>query len=295
MSGLSAPRAIFGIYSVSPYSRADGTFYGIMKVLASSTLQITGQLIELFGGANQYSWGAEAGQIKADMDLKPKEFPDFLFTLFFGVTPTSVLTADTAGVVGTLINVKGTTAFSSTIGIATATITTIPSLPFTKFLVLVKSATTVDVYAGTDEDFGIKGAGLVYQNDALKITATALTIAMGGTVVIPNTGITLTGGSGTIGMTTGDTMVFTVQPTSARQMNVLVGSAKAVTPEFSALLMSQRRGTGELVELDVYRIRGIGFPIGMDEFKWAESSVKATVLYDSAKDAIFNIRYVQES
>ena len=30
---LTAPRNIFGVHSVSPYSRTDGLFYGIIKVL----------------------------------------------------------------------------------------------------------------------------------------------------------------------------------------------------------------------------------------------------------------------
>lgn len=294
--GLSVPRQSFGIYSFTPYSRANGTFYGICKVLASSAVDISGQVIEVYGGANQFSWAAEAGQIKANVTLKPKEFPDFMWTLFFGIAPTTTLTTDSTGVLSAISNILNSSCFSATTGVASVQVASSDNeqVPFGKYLIVVTSTTTVNVYCSTDIDFSVKGQGVAFQNDALKLLVSNITITASTAVAIGGTGLTLTGGSGTIGMTTGDTAAFTAQPPSSRQMNVIVGASGNVTPEFGAIIMSQRRGTGEMFEIDAYRMRAVGFPIGMDEFKWAESNVKATMLYDSVKNGVMGIRYVEE-
>lgn len=296
--GLSQPRQIFGIHQISPYKRTDHTFYGTAKVLMSSSLALSGSVVESFGGSQQFSWGAEAGQIKGELNLKCEEYPDFLWTLLFGVAPTTVTTPDNAGTLGALTNILNVSVMDATTGIASVAITASTGavkVPFGKLIVVAVSATTVDVYFSTDIDFQVKNQGLVYQTDLLKITASALTITTSaGVTVIPNTGLQFVGGSGTIGMTTGDTAEFTSQPPSTRQMTVTLGASGIVYPEFGAIIMSQRRGTGELTEIDVYRMKGVGFPMGFDAAKWSEATAKATVLYDSVLNAVASIRYVQE-
>ena len=58
---LSAPRAFFGIHSITPYSRSDGTFYGTLKVLENSSLSLSGETIDLVGGSSKFPWGSEDG------------------------------------------------------------------------------------------------------------------------------------------------------------------------------------------------------------------------------------------
>ena len=232
------------------------------------------------------------------LSIKTKEYPDFLFTLFLGKAPTAT-TVDSAGTITTLTNVKGTSCKQATTGIASVAITAVTGaadLKFGTYIVVVASATTVNVYASSDLDFGAKTNGLTYQSDLLKITSSALTITTGaGITVIPNTGLQFVGGSGAIAMTTGDTARFHVNPPSSVGMSVTIGGQNNVLPEFGAILMGQRRSTGEVVEIDVFRCKGNGMPVGLSTFKWAETDLKAKVLYDSTQDGICTLNYVYES
>lgn len=290
---LSQPRSIFGIHSVAPYSRTDGTSYGILKVLEDSSLQLQGKLVSLMGGSSKYPWAVEEGEINAQVSLKVSEYPDFLFTLFLGQSPTSSGVSAT-GSVSALVNKQGTSLMNATTGIASIAITAstgAANLKFGKYVVKVVSATTVDVYISSDADFARGSSALSYQDDTLKITATALTITTtGGITVIPNTGLQFVGGSGTIGMTTGDTATFSVLPPSTKSMTVNVGAVASVFPEFGMIAMAKKKGTGELFELDIYRCKGQGLPIGMAMNAFGKTDIKIDAFYDSAQDGVFGIR-----
>lgn len=289
---LSNPRSIFGVHSVSPYSRTDGTYYGIIKVLKGSSLSLQGSPQELMGGSQKFPWAVEDGPIKAEMSLKFSQFEDFMFTLFLGIAPTPV-TTEASGNLSSLANVKGTSAFSSTIGIASVNVATASDLKFGTVVVKVASSTTVDVFYSSDVDFA-RGTGETFLDNTLKI-ASALTITATTDTLITGFGINLHGGSGAIGMTTGDTMMFHVRPVNTGGSTVRVGGAANQTfPEFSAIVIAQKGGAGNgvLVEMDCFRCKAAGMPIGFDQAKFAEADVKVLVLYDSAKDGVFDYRYI---
>jgi hypothetical protein len=292
---LSNPRAIFGVHSVTPYSRTDGSFYGELKVLKSSSISLAGQLIELMGGSSKYSWAAEDGQIQAEMSLKFSEYPDFLFTLFLGLAPTAN-GAEASGSVTTLTNVSGSTLKHATTGIASVALKSGSSadLKFGSYVVAYASATTVDVFYGSDVDIA-RGTNGTYQNDLLKITATPLTITTGATLTtITNFGIDLVGGSGTIGLTAGTTATFTVRPPNSASSEVLIGaSANSTFPEFGCIIMTQKRGNQEMASIEAYRCKGAGMPISFDQNAWSEADVKVKLLYDSAVDAVFKFTHIK--
>jgi hypothetical protein len=288
---LSDPRSFYGVHSFSPYSRTDGSFYGIVKCIGKSSLALSGDTIELVGGSNRFPWAVEDGAIKAELSITPKSYEDFLFTIFLGKAPTAT-GADTSGTVSTLTNKKGTSAVAAT-GMASVGVKSgsKADLKFTKYVVLVVSASTVDVYAGSDVDFA-RGTDLDYQNDLLKITASPLTVVASTAVTIPSAGLEITGGAGTIGMTIGDTATFEVKPNSLKSMAVTVGGLNDVYPEFGALIMAQRRGNQEMMELDVFRCKGIGLPLGFEEKKWSEAELKAKCFFDSARSGVFSVRHI---
>ncbi len=288
----SAPRSFFGVHSFTPYSRTDGSFYGEVKVLKSSSLSLSGSLVALGGGSSKYSWAEEEGEIKAEMSLKFGEFPDFLFELFLGQAPTPTA-AEPTGNVSTLTNKLGTSVMKATTGIASAVAKTgsETDLKFGKLTLVAASATTVDVYFSSDCDMG-RGTNGAYLSDSLKV-ASALTITTAGVLTtIPGFGISLTGGSGSIGMTIGDTATFYTRPISkAGGMTVVIGGiVDQVFPEFGAIVMSQKRGNGEMMEIDVYRCKAAGMPLNFDAGAWAMGDAKIAVLYDPDQDGIMQIR-----
>lgn len=292
---LSDPRIIFGVHSVSPYSRTTGEFYGILRVLGGSSLSLSGELQKLNGGSNKFPWAVEDGNITAEMSLKIKEYPDFLFELFLGKAPTAA-GADTAGTVSAVTDKYGTSVVAST---GLASVSVIPStgaadLKFGKYLVKAVSATTIDVYASTNIDFA-RGTDADYESDLLKVTSSPLTITTGGNTDLASFGLRFVGGAGAIAFVTGDTATFEVKPPSSKSMSVLIGENSAVFPEFGAILMAKKRGNLEMFEVDAFRCKAVGLPIGFEENAFSEAEVKAEVFYDSAKNGIMSVRSISPS
>lgn len=285
-------RGFFGVHSASPYSRIDGSFYGTLKSLASASLNFSGKTVPLNGGSLRSPFAVEDGAIAAELDLKTNEYPDFIFTLFMGMTPTDN-SADALGAVTALTNKQGTSCMSATTGIASVGVITGSEgdLKFMKCVVIVKSATTVNVYGSTDADFQ-RGTPETFQDGTLKLLATNVSITSGAASNLAGWGIVLTGGSGSIALVTGDTATFSVRPKNSGSVTGVLGMSGSTFPEFGCLIMAQKRSTGELFEVDAWRCKGEGFPIGLDEKKWSQASIKVQLMYDATLDGFASIRLV---
>lgn len=290
---LSNPRQIFGVHSVTPYSRTTGEPYGYVRVIKDSSLSLSGELIENTGGSNKFPWGIETGKITAELSLKFSEYPNFVFELFLGkaVTATS---AETSGNVSTLTDKYGTSVVDASTGIAS--VAAIPStgpanLKFGRYLVKAASATTVDIYLMSDVD-AVRGTDVEYVDDTLKIISSAQTITSGANTDVASLGLRFAGGSGTIGMTTGDTATFEVRPINSKAITARIGASTDVQPEFGCIIISQKLGSDELFEVDAFRCKASGLPIGLAEKAYSELEAKAKLLFDSAKNGVFDIRHV---
>jgi hypothetical protein len=291
---LSDPRIVFGVHSVAPYSRTTGEFYGIMRVLGGSSVALSGDLIKLNGGSQKYPWAVEDSTISAEISLKVKEYPSFLFELFLGKAPTDS-TADTAGTVSTVTNKSGTSIVAAT-GLASVSViptTGAANLKFGKYVVKYASATTLNIYCSTDINFA-RGTDEVYDSDVLLVHTTG-TITTGGNTDIASLGLRFVGGAGTIAFSSGDTATFEVKPPSTKSMEVTIGASSDVFPEFGAMMYAKQRGNLEMFEIDVYRCKGVGLPIGFEENAFSEAEVKVEAFYDSAQNAIMKIRNISPS
>lgn len=291
---LSDPRAVFGIHSVTPYSRTTGEFYGTLKVLDSSSFSLSGELIELTGGSNKYPWAVEDGPFTAELTLAFGQYDDFLYELFLGKAVTANA-AEATGSVSAITNKNGTSTVDATTGIASVGVTSGDhgDLKFGKYVVKVASSTTVDLYVSSDVDFA-RGTDGSYTNDLLLIESGITIPGTSGTVASANYGLEFTGGSGAIAMTTGDTATFSVRPPNTSSMDVVIGGASDSFPEMGMILMAQKRGgsTGELFEIDVYRVKAIGMPFGFTKNEWSVAEITAKAFYDSAQNGVCAIRTV---
>ena len=195
---LSTPQCLYGVHSVTAYNPDTRLPFGTAKVVGSISFANSGEIIDLVGGSNVYPWKKEAGLIDASGTFVFREYPDWAFEAFLGKAATTNA-AEAGGSVDAIANRNGTTTVATTglasVGVKSGSEADVKS---TRYVVKVVSATTVDVYAMSDADFAV-GTDLTFQDDTLKITASALTIATSTAVDIPNTGLELTGGSGTIG------------------------------------------------------------------------------------------------
>lgn len=295
---LSQPRSIFGISTVSPYSRVDGLFFGELRVLESSSISVSAETISLQGGSNKFDWSVEVGSMTSEMNLSFSEYPDFVFELFAGNAPTSN-SAEANGSVTTLADKLGTVVDGST-GIASIDIIggSEADLKFGKYVIKTVSETTVDVYFSSDVDIG-RGANGEFQNDGLKITVSALTVAgTGGTVSIPNFGLEITGGSGTVALVAlgavGDTATFEVRPPNSGSMEVTVGQISDQSfPEFGAIIMAAKQSDGEMFEIDALKCTAAGLPIAFARNAYSPAEVNVKLTYDSVLDGVYKIRHVE--
>lgn len=291
---MKDPRHLFGVHGFTPYNRDNGLPYGVANVLKNSTFSLTGEQVQLYGGAQKAPYAIEDANITSEIQLNVAQYEDWMFQLFMGKAPTNVALED--GVVSALTNKKGTSVMSATTGIASIATKTggEVDLKFGKYLVKAVSTTAVDVYALTDIDFS-RGTAKAFVDETLKITATPLTIVAATAVEIPGFGIELTGGSGTIGLTVDDTAIFDVVPPATQSMEVILGGANDVFPEFGALMLAQQRSNGELFEVDAFRCKGAGLPLSLQEKTFGEAEIKATAFYDSVKGGICKIRAVKKA
>ena len=138
-------------------------------------------------------------------------------------------------------------------------------------------------------DFG-RGTSKDYESDLMEV-AKGLTITMGAATEVPGFGVELTGGSGTIGMTIGDTAVFETRPVNSGSMSVEIGSRSDEFAEFGAILSAEKK-SGEIFVIDVYRAKAIGMPFGFEEKAYGEYEQSIEVIYDREKDALCKIEEV---
>lgn len=290
---LSNPRSVFGVHSVSMYNTATRQPYGTVKVAKGASLALAGEVIELTGGSFKYPWAIEDGLITTELTLTFAEYPDFLYEVFLGKAVTKN-TSDTTGDISTITNQNGTSVVDATTGIASVGLISGDSadLKFGKYVVkCTDSGTdTVTVYNYSDVDFA-RGTDTVYTDDTLAI-GTAVIPGTGGTVQLADYGLEFAGGSGVIAMTDDDTAVFDVRPVNTSNIEVTIGGVSDVFPEFGCVVYAQKKGSGQLFEIDLFRCKGIGLPFNFTPQEFSETEITVKAFYDSTRSGIMSIRSI---
>lgn len=285
-------RINYGIHSICPFRIADGLPYGILKVLGGGTMTLSSEFEELFGGANKFAWAVEAKTISSEWTATVKSMPDFMFELFLGAS-VSTTAASATGTIGTFTNVLNASVLEATTGIATVTLKASgeADLKDGQYIIKAKTATTVTVYALTDIEFKKLGAAneLSFLSEDL-IVVDDLTIVASTATEILGLGVEMTGGSGTIGMTIGDTARFSVSSAHAGLSEISIGSASTIFPEHRQLCLSQKRANGDTFEMELFRVVGSGMPLPFEEQSFAIPELAMKLIQDSCEDKVAVIR-----
>jgi len=287
---LSQPRTLFGVHSITPYSRRDGLPFGTARVLQGSTFKLEGDTIELKGGSNRFSWQVEDGDINATLAFTVSEYPNWLFQLFGGKAPTQG-SAEPSGGVSAMADKYGTSVVAATGLLATVTVTTDADLKMGKYVVKATASDAVEIYAMSDVDFG-RGTDDSFDNDALLID-TWTGITSGSTHLVANHGITLTAGASATSMTIGDTAEFEVRPVNTFNREVVIGGIADEFPEFGCVLYAQKSGSGAVFEIDAYKMKSIGIGLGAERKAYGQSEYTAKAAYDAVKKGMCRIREVE--
>ena len=248
---LSATKSIFGIHSITAYNPDTLEPYGIAKVLGQASLNFSGELTPLTGGSSPYPWRVERGLISTEVSITLREKPVWEYEVLQGKAATQNA-AEASGAVSTaLTNAGGTSVMDASTGIATATVKSgsETDLKTGLYVVVAATATTVNVYSMSDVDFA-QGTNKVFEDDTLKINASPLTITSGTAVEVPDFGVELTGGSGTIGMTAGDTAFFEVRAINTGSHDVVIGSSTENYVDFGLYMVGQKSGSKNIFAIN---------------------------------------------
>ena len=290
---LSQNQSAFGIHSITAYDVDTKLPIGTAKVLGSVSFNNAGENIPLVGGSNAYPFEIESGAVTADGSILIREMPDWLPEAFLGdAAVTNAAEAD--GSVSALTNAKGTSAFDAVIGIATIGVKSgsEADVKSVKYVIKAVSATTVDVYALSDVDFG-RGNNLSYVNDSLKITETPITITLATAVDIPNTGLEITGGTGAIAMVVGDTAYADSRAQNDGSMVADIGTSTQTFKTIGILIEGQKKGNNDTFTLEIFNAKGTGIPINFTEKAWAEGEIPFAAFFNSAENAVFRMTRVE--
>ncbi len=292
--------SIFGVHSITPYSLSDGKPLSVepFKVAGSFSVSLSQEIIELNGGSSFDAWDTELGARTFEGSMLLREFPSALIEIATGTKPTETA-AEAGGSVTTLRNVLNASVFDATTGIASVGVKSGSEVdvPYGSYVIEAVSATTVDIYAQSDIDFA-QGTDKSFKTGQ-KINSSPLTITTAGTTDIPDFGIELTGGSGTIGMTIGDTAVFESKPINSGSKIVNIGSPLARPKNIGLMAYTQRKSDGIMYKLNVYNALVAGLPLTLSEkaFSEAELTFKAKRAIDvlTGNEGLYSLEQVKSS
>ena len=294
--GLPERKTIYGVHSVTPYNPATGVPLGdTAKVVGNLTMTLTGDNVALNGGSNPFPWAVENGLINTETTLLLREYPNFVYEAFLGAEVTKRV-AEASGGVDDPTNRKGTSMVDGTTGIAAIAVKSgeEANVKTGKYVIEAASATTINVYAMSDVDFK-NGTDLTYVDETLKINSSPITITDGGAVSIPNTGLEITGGSGTVAFTSGDTALVESRGINTGSQEVKIGGAADSFPNVGLLCYAQKAGDNSIYEIDLFKCKGAGAPINFAEKAFSEAEIPIVAFYDSAQDAVAKIRRIQNA
>lgn len=246
----------FGFHQCSFHDIANPAYSARAKIVDSLEIDLKPELVKNEGGSSPVPFsvapGRTSGEITATFKGITKELVRF-FTPWSSSSETEDTDGESAGSITTATNLSGTSVIDASTGIATIALdgSNVSSLAPGKYKVVATSATTVDIYVDYD------GTGKVtYQDNALKVNSSAITIAAStGTDTL---GLTLTGGSGTIGMTTGDIAVFEVLPVSDYLLTQKHGIIGGYHREFLLRAYSEVNTRGGINVFEAYRCVAFG-------------------------------------
>lgn len=274
----------FGVKALIFYNRTTFKPVGVFRVISSVEFAREVEQLPLTGGHHNGPYAIEAGEPTNTLTATLMQFPDFAFTELDNATSTVTTGEDSTGNVGTITNKSGTSVVNATTGIASVALTSgeAANLPVGKIVVVAASATTVDLYL-----LGDTASGNLPVTNELTLLEAGVTIAdSGATVDIANYGVTITSGSGTVAMTTGDTAYFTVRPANSKTTQIVMPDTSDIK-ELGCILVYPKTANKHQKIIDFPKVAVAGTPFAANTREYAEFEMTATPIYDSTESALF--------
>lgn len=286
-------KSIFGIHQVTFYDRSTKEFLGTVEVVEGSQLSLEGELVELRGGSNKFTWAVEEANLNSDVQLQFSEYPAWLLQILWGASVTTNA-AEALGSVSALANESGVSILDAVTGIDSVKVLagSEANMKFGKYVVKGTAvAGEVDLYLSTSIDAN-NGVDITLDDDML--VESGITITAATDTDLTDLGIALAGGSGAIGMNDGDSASFSVRPPNSGSETVRVGQKGATFPEFGMIAIAQKSGSNEVTQFDMFKCKAAGLPVGMTRATFSQGEVTVKMQYDPTENAVFEMTRVDE-
>ncbi len=285
---LSAPTTVFGLSNITLLNYENGLPLFIGKVPAELNIPLSMGMEKLFGGANKFILEAEPTYMQGEISTKFKQFNPELYSAINAASVTTVTAEGSTGAIVAATNLKGISVMNSVIGITSVAMTPNKTndLKAGRYIIEAASATTVNVYAASDVDFDEGDTTMAYLDDTGKIFS-ATTITTGGAAsVLDGLGVQLVGGSGTIGMTPGDTAIFDLRPKNISNSIITLGKSNITFPKVKLFATAQKKGTKEKFLFYAPKVQPFGFDVPLGEYKFAENAPKLILLFSATENMV---------
>ncbi len=286
---LSNPTSMFGLHMATIRDRVTKETHP-MRIIMEANPDFSQENIPLQGGRSPFPWATAPGYAEASLSLTIAQYDLNILKYLQGygaATYSENASGDATGNVTAVINEVGTSAVNATTGVASVQVKSGANPVFGDYILEVTGADTVDIYLNNNLD------GVTFQTDDMKITSSALTVpGTGGTIEIPGVNLEIVGGSGTIAMTTGDKLSFSVRPVNTYNFELAGGASDEVKPEFELFIFTEKLPGGMYRALHVPRVIANGVSPSMEAKGWAQLESELMVQYDSALDYAWKFRSI---
>jgi hypothetical protein len=286
MAGLTDIKYLYGLSNLTVIDRTNDKPKYLLRVVSSMNVDSKVDYDKLTVGG--VDWASEEKASSYSLKFEAYEYaPTVMEHLSGGQLTTEALNA--AGEVVHLANVKGTSAYNSTTGIASFSVATLADLKWGKYVAVVTAATKIKIYGLTGNVSFNDGTNIAFADDTLQV-GSEITVVAATPEDITELGLHVTGGSGTIGMTIGDTCTFEIRRGTKTGYRLVVGGLSTVYEDVKIIgTFKQTQSTYRAVEIPKVKISGLPLEAGDSYSKY---SVTADILYDSGIDGFY--RYIEE-
>lgn len=269
---LSNRSGVFSFHTITLFDYATYNPKGTIRLATEAAFSTNSEFITNSGGPINNTVDAQLGNLDCEFSVTLTEYPPNFLKEAAGLTVTTTA-AEASGSVSEFANKSGTSVFDATTGIATATVKSGSEADLKTGVYIVKaaSATTVDVYADTSLRFK-QGTDIDFEDDSLKILASALTITTSGVTEVTGTGVELTGGSGIIGMTAGDIAIYVVREINTA--STVVECPNEICPQLIKVhLYGEQCDTGEIRMMEITKAKLMPFDFSLSRKEFSETEL----------------------
>ncbi len=291
----------YGIHTIAILDRDNGFLPysdGVLEVVGNLNVNISKELVNLSGGSNPYFFASEDGASSAELQMTVRQLNQSAMRAGLAAVVTTVSSSAT-GTISSLVNTKGTSVVSATTGIASISLLagSTAEIKSGYWVVKAESSTTVNIYATTNLDF-LRGTDVEVQDSTLKLLAANQTITTGGNTDISTLGIRLTGGSGTIGMTSGDVAIFRIDAPHGGIRQYSIGAVGQTNPYVGIMAYGQTQADGTKTQIFMPRVKLGGLPVNFTEKAFGEFEITGVVTravnpFNTAEEIVADVRFIK--